>query len=41
MKTIVAETFMCGLSMGRDCSRVITELKTPKEAKDQAKESQV
>jgi hypothetical protein len=41
MKTIGVETFLCEHSAGRDCWRVIAELKVPREAKDQAKEFRV
>ena len=41
MKTIVAETFLCGPSVGRDCWRAIAYLKTPREARDQVKEFRV
>jgi len=41
MKTIVAETFLCGPSVGRDCWRAIAHLKTPREARDQVKEFRV
>lgn len=41
MKTPVAETFVCGLSVGRDCWRAIGYLKRPREPRDQAKEFRV